>query len=97
LADGSDTIWRLQEKYFAEAEVCLDWYHVVEKLWTAASRITLGQARATEATDAERACIIEALDGVHMLEPPDPPLADRGSLTSYDTVFIRSPAAFSLR
>jgi len=35
LADGSDTIWRLQEKYFAEAEVCLDWYHVVEKLWTA--------------------------------------------------------------
>jgi hypothetical protein len=35
LADGSDTIWRLQEKYFGEAEVCLDWYHVVEKLWTA--------------------------------------------------------------
>ena len=35
LADGYDTIWRLQEKYFAEAEVCLDWYHVVEKLWSA--------------------------------------------------------------
>jgi hypothetical protein len=35
LADGCDTIWRLQEKYFPEAEVCLDWYHVVEKLWSA--------------------------------------------------------------
>ena len=28
-------IWRLQERYFAEAEVCLDWWHVVEKLWAA--------------------------------------------------------------
>jgi hypothetical protein len=35
LADGLDAIWRLQEQYFAEAEVCLDWYHVVEKLWSA--------------------------------------------------------------
>jgi len=35
LADGSDTIWALQQKYFPDAEVCLDWYHVVEKLWTA--------------------------------------------------------------
>ena len=35
LADGSDTIWRLQERYFAQAEVCLDWWHVVEKLWAA--------------------------------------------------------------
>lgn len=35
LADGCDAIWRLQEKYFTEAEVCLDWYHVVEKLWSA--------------------------------------------------------------
>lgn len=35
LADGADAIWRLQEQYFPEAEVCLDWYHVVEKLWGA--------------------------------------------------------------
>jgi hypothetical protein len=35
LADGYDPIWRLQEQYFADAEVCLDWYHVVEKLWAA--------------------------------------------------------------
>jgi hypothetical protein len=35
LADGYDTIWRLQQRYFPDAEVCLDWYHVVEKLWSA--------------------------------------------------------------
>ena len=35
LADGCQHIWRLQQRYFPEAEVCLDWFHVVEKLWTA--------------------------------------------------------------
>jgi hypothetical protein len=35
LADGSEHIWRLQERYFPDAEVCLDWYHAVEHLWTA--------------------------------------------------------------
>jgi hypothetical protein len=35
LADGSEHIWRLQERYFPDAEVCIDWYHVVEKLWEA--------------------------------------------------------------
>lgn len=35
LADGSDHIWRLQQRYFPDAEVCIDWYHVVEKLWEA--------------------------------------------------------------
>lgn len=35
LADGSDHIWRLQEKYFPKAVSCIDWYHIVEKLWEA--------------------------------------------------------------
>jgi hypothetical protein len=35
LADGCQHIWRLQQRYFPEADVCLDWFHVVEKLWTA--------------------------------------------------------------
>jgi len=35
LADGCPHIWRLQQKYFADAEVCIDWYHVVEKVWAA--------------------------------------------------------------
>ena len=35
LADGSEHIWRLQERYFPEAEACLDWYHLMEYLWAA--------------------------------------------------------------
>jgi hypothetical protein len=35
LGDGSEHIWRMQQKYFPEAEVCIDWCHVVEKLWMA--------------------------------------------------------------
>lgn len=35
LGDGSEHIWRCQQKYFPGAEVCIDWYHVVEKLWEA--------------------------------------------------------------
>ena len=33
LADGALTIWKLQQKHFPKAQVCLDWIHVVEKLW----------------------------------------------------------------
>ena len=35
LADGYEHIWRLKQQYFAEAEECVDWFHVVEKLWVA--------------------------------------------------------------
>jgi hypothetical protein len=35
LADGSEHIWRCQQTYFPKAIPCLDWYHVVEKLWEA--------------------------------------------------------------
>jgi hypothetical protein len=33
VADGAECLWDLQGEYFADAEVCLDWFHVVEKLW----------------------------------------------------------------
>lgn len=36
LADGAEAIWKAQGRYFPNAEVCIDWYHVAEKLWTAA-------------------------------------------------------------
>ena len=39
LADGSEHIWRLQEKYFPAAEACLDWYHLMEYLWDAGRRL----------------------------------------------------------
>ena len=35
LADGSDHIWRLQKEYFPLAEVCIDWFHIIEKIWAA--------------------------------------------------------------
>jgi hypothetical protein len=35
LADGSEHIWRLQKQYFPDAEPCIDWYHIAEKLWEA--------------------------------------------------------------
>jgi hypothetical protein len=33
VADGADVLWDLQATYFPDAEVCVDWYHIVEKLW----------------------------------------------------------------
>ena len=35
LGDGSEHIWRCQQKYFPSAETGIDWYHVIEKLWLA--------------------------------------------------------------
>lgn len=35
LADGADAIWDLQATYFPKAETCIDWVHIVEKLWAA--------------------------------------------------------------
>lgn len=33
LGDGSEHLWRCKQKHLPEAEECIDWYHVVEKLW----------------------------------------------------------------
>lgn len=35
LADGSEHIWRLQRKYLPLAETCIDWFHIIEKVWEA--------------------------------------------------------------
>ena len=51
LADGSEHIWRLQKLYFAEAETCLDWFHLIEHLWSA------GRAVHAEGSDELRAWI----------------------------------------
>jgi hypothetical protein len=39
LADGARAIWRRQQRFFPKATPCLDWYHVVEKLWAAGARL----------------------------------------------------------
>jgi len=36
IADGSEHIWALQKEFFPLAEPCIDWWHVIEYLWTAA-------------------------------------------------------------
>jgi len=45
IADGDRKIWNLQQKYFPEAQACLDWYHVVEKLYR------VGETLHAEGTD----------------------------------------------
>jgi hypothetical protein len=35
LADGAETIWDQQAIWFPKAEPCIDWVHIVEKLWAA--------------------------------------------------------------
>lgn len=45
VADGARAIWKLQQEFFPDAELCLDWYHVVEKLWMAGKAICRGSRR----------------------------------------------------
>lgn len=42
VADGADTLWALQQEFFPDAEVCLDWVHAVEKLWNCGKAINRG-------------------------------------------------------
>lgn len=42
VADGADTLWTLQQEFFPDAEVCLDWIHAVEKLWSCGKAINRG-------------------------------------------------------
>src|SRR5690606_822486 len=53
IADGSEHIWRLKNELFPEAEGCLDWYHVVEKLWE------VGAMLHREGSDQLRAWVAE--------------------------------------
>jgi len=53
IADGSDHIWRLKDELFPDAEGCLDWFHVVEKLWE------IGGMLHREGSDQLRAWVTE--------------------------------------
>ena len=54
LADGSEHIWRLQEKYFPAAEPCLDWYHLLEYLWAAGKRLHRNRSRVEQWIAAQK-------------------------------------------
>jgi len=45
IADGADVLWSLQQEFFPDAELCLDWFHAVEKLWKAGKAICRGSRR----------------------------------------------------
>lgn len=45
VADGAKVLWTLQQQFFPDAEVCLDWYHAVEKLWMAGKAVCRGTRR----------------------------------------------------
>ena len=42
VADGADTLWTLQQEFFPDAKVCLDWAHAVEKVWDCGKAIHRG-------------------------------------------------------
>jgi predicted Fe-S protein YdhL (DUF1289 family) len=52
IADGADTLWALQGEYFPDADMCIDWYHIVEKLWAAGKAICRGTRRRRKELEA---------------------------------------------
>ena len=52
VADGAKVIWKLQQEFFPDAEVCLDFWHVVEKLWLAGKAVCRGARRERKALEA---------------------------------------------
>ena len=52
VADGADTLWALQREFFPDAEVCLDWVHAVEKLWSCGKAINRGTRLKREPLEA---------------------------------------------
>jgi hypothetical protein len=52
IADGADTLWALQAEYFPDADVCIDWFHIVEKLWAAGKAICRGTRRRRKQLEA---------------------------------------------
>ena len=45
VADGANTLWALQQEFFPDAEVCLDWIHAVVSSGAAGRPSIAGRAR----------------------------------------------------
>ncbi len=43
IADGARVLWDLQHEFFPDVDVCVDWFHVVEKLWAAGKALYRGR------------------------------------------------------
>ena len=74
IADGAELLWSLQQEFFPDADVCLDWYHVVEKLWKAVKAMFRGTRRERRGLEAwiveQKRCLRKGLVGevVHEIE-----------------------------
>jgi hypothetical protein len=49
LSDGSEAILSQQQRYFPAAKACLDWWHVLEKLWESSTCVPHKNAHARHA------------------------------------------------
>lgn len=56
LADGDPNIWRQQAALLPDVDVCIDWYHVVEKLWEVGESL-YGTATNSSNADSRRAWV----------------------------------------
>lgn len=56
LADGDPRIWHHQQRLLPKAEACIDWYHVVEKLWEVGESL-YGTASNSSKAEARRAWV----------------------------------------
>jgi hypothetical protein len=56
VADGAEILWELQQEFFPDADVCLDWFHVVEKLWKTGRALHRKSRKRLEAWVAVQKC-----------------------------------------
>jgi hypothetical protein len=56
LADGDPNIWRHQTALLPDVDACIDWYHVVEKLWEVGESL-YGTATNSSNAEARRAWV----------------------------------------
>jgi hypothetical protein len=54
VGDGAKVLWDLQREFFPQADMCLDWYHVVEKLWAAGKALIRNDRRRLDLWVAEQ-------------------------------------------
>lgn len=52
VADGAEVLWTLQQEFFPDALTCLDWFHVVEKLWEVGKAVCRGTRRRRKELEA---------------------------------------------
>jgi hypothetical protein len=65
LADGAEAIWDQQAIWFPKAEPCIDWVHIVEKLWAA------GRCLHREGSDQLAAWVAERVRDLRSRSGPD--------------------------